>query len=419
MGPLTRSCFLLLVLGRLFLLARSFLLGISPRSRWSPPLPLHALGLITFSLAKVRLSPILTLFPTHDLILWTDGSDPFPFVKGASVVLANCSLRSTETTLSFSAGPVCSSFSAEACAILHALCWSRQHQQVCHFSSLFLLPYSRSVLATLSSPPSFLLSQTLWQICLLSPPALSGYNGSPDTHFYWGTTRLTSLPDGVRCLRLPQSLVVSLLLSLVSTLVFSRTVSSKFFNTQVPSIFTEDLVLPRHARCVLSRLSCNGHNLLLASYLSRIGRIENPSCSACGHSSQDTSHLILHCPATDSLGRSLLATLCLVTTSGPDPGELPGFLCSMVFRHALIPRKGSGNQQQHLCFLIGPRSLLYKAFLRSLLTYASFGWFPFLRATNFNKGNQRCGSGSWKRFFFCGSGREIAKIPPLPHRREE
>ena len=84
-----------------------------------------------------------------------------------------------------------------------------------------------------------------------------------------------------------------------------RTVSSKFFDTQVPSISTEKLVLPGHTRCVLSRLRCNGHSLLLGSYLSRIGRIENPSCSACGHSSQDISHLILHCPATDSLRRSL------------------------------------------------------------------------------------------------------------------
>ena len=64
-------------------------------------------------------------------------------------------------------------------------------------------------------------------------------------------------------------------------------------------------MLPRHARCVLSRLRCNGHSLLLGSYLSRIGTIENPSCSACGHSSQDISHLILHCSATDSLRRSL------------------------------------------------------------------------------------------------------------------
>ena len=89
---------------------------------------------------------------------------PFSFGKGGSGVLTNYSICGTEATLSFSVGPVCSSFSAEACAILQALCWSRQHQQVCHFSSLLLLSDSRSILTPLSSPPSFLLSQTLWQI---------------------------------------------------------------------------------------------------------------------------------------------------------------------------------------------------------------------------------------------------------------
>ena len=77
----------------------------------------------------------LDSLPHHDLVLWIDGSVPFCFGKGGSGVVVNCSLCGTETTFSFSAGPVCSSFSAEACAILHALCWPRQHQQVCHFSS--------------------------------------------------------------------------------------------------------------------------------------------------------------------------------------------------------------------------------------------------------------------------------------------
>ena len=31
----------------------------------------------------------------------------------------------------------------------------------------------------------------------------------------------------------------------------------------------------------------------------------------------------------------------------PEPGELPSFWGSMVFRHAPIPRKGPGKQQQH------------------------------------------------------------------------
>ena len=58
--------------------------------------------------------------------------------------------------------------------------------------------------------------------CLLSP-VLSGYNGSPDTHFYRETTRLMSWPDAERYLRPPQSLVFSFLIYLVSTLVLSRT----------------------------------------------------------------------------------------------------------------------------------------------------------------------------------------------------
>ena len=125
----------------------------SPCSRSDPPLSRQGAALAH-----------LDSLPPHDLVLWTNGSVPFSFGKSDSGVLANCSLCGTEATLSFSAGPVCSSFSAEACAILHALCWSRQHHKVCHLSSFLLLSDSRSVLATLSSPPSFLLSQTLWKI---------------------------------------------------------------------------------------------------------------------------------------------------------------------------------------------------------------------------------------------------------------
>ena len=122
--------------------------------------------------------------------------------------------------------------------------------------------------------------------------------------------------------------------------------SFNIFDTQVPLISTEKFVLPRHARCVLSRLRCNGHSLLLRSYHSRISRIENPSCSASGHSSR--TPLISFCTVQlrTLCAAHSLATLRLSTTSGPDPGKLLGFWSSMVFRHALIPRKGSGKQQQ-------------------------------------------------------------------------
>ena len=131
-----------------------------------------------------------------------------------------------------------------------------------------------------------------------------------------------SWPDG-GVLLMPSTISCVSLISHIHSSQFSdwrHAVSSKFLDTQVPSISTEELGFPHHTHCFLSCLCCNGDSLLLSFYLSRIGRIENPSCSACGHSSQDTSHLILHCPAMD-----FLATLCLCTTSGRDPEELPYF----------------------------------------------------------------------------------------------
>ena len=168
----------------------------------------------SLTLAKVRLSPVLTL---SSLMIWYSGQTAlFLFL------LARAAPAFLPTALSVVLRPLFpfrqtqSSLSAEACTILHALCWSRQHQQVCHFSSLF-----PPVLATLSS--YLKLCGRSGRNCPLSLPVLLGYNGSPDTRFSRETTQLMSWPDGERYLRPPQSLVVSLLLSLVSTLVFSRT----------------------------------------------------------------------------------------------------------------------------------------------------------------------------------------------------
>ena len=134
-----------------------------------------------------------------------------------------------------------------------------------------------------------------------------------------------SRPSRMRYSCLLQSHVVSLLLSLVSTLFSDWRLT--FFDIQVPSVSNKELVLPLHAHCGLSRLLCNGHSLLSNSYLSRTGIIEDPSCSVCDHPSQDTSHPILHCLFAPH-------ALCLSTTSGSGPGEIPGLWGSMVSHHA-------------------------------------------------------------------------------------
>ena len=178
-------------------------------------------------------------------------------------------------------------------------------------TSLLFLSDSHSVLATLSSPPSFLLPQTLWQIWqeLFSLSCSIRLQWVSRLSFLLGNDMTDELARRGALLA-PSAILCSLspLISHIHSSLFldwRHTVSSKFFDTPVPIISTKELVLPHHACCVVSRLGCNGHSLLLASCLSRIGRIENPSCSACGHLSQDTSHLILHCPAMDSLHRSL------------------------------------------------------------------------------------------------------------------
>ena len=133
----------------------------------------------------------LDFLPPHDLVLWTYGSVPFSFGKGGSGVVANCSLCGTEATLSFLAGPVCSSFSPEACPILHALLVSAASTSLlllllsdtCSvFSSIFLF-ISISVADLAGTVFSFLLfyQTTMGSRTLASPR---------------GTTRLMSWPDG-------------------------------------------------------------------------------------------------------------------------------------------------------------------------------------------------------------------------------
>ena len=92
---------------------------------------------------------------------------------------------------------------------------------------------------------------------------------------------------------------------------------------------------------------------MLNSHLSRIGRIENPSCSACGFPTQDTSYLTLSHLSSHSYLTSVtdflkfLAAFCLYTTPDTDSAQFSDLWSSMVFFHAPISHKGFDNNNNN------------------------------------------------------------------------
>ena len=214
----------------------------------------------------------------------------------------------------------------------------------------FLFSYYLTL--ALSSPPCPLLDLSFYhklccrsgRNCFLSP-VLSGYNGSMDTRFSRGTTRLMSWPDGEHYLRLVQSLVVSLLLCLVSTLVFSRTGGALFHQnslTHRSSRFPMRNLCSSSCSLILSLVDAAKHTAFFHVFIS-LGLAENPSCCACGHSSRGTSHLILHCSATESLRRLLFGDSLFLYDLLSRFWRIALLQGLHGFRHAPILRKGSGK----------------------------------------------------------------------------
>jgi len=104
--------------------------------------------------------------------------------------------------------------------------------------------------------------------------------------------------------------------------LWRRNPSHNSLSYQIPSVSSEELALPRLIRCELSRLRCHGHSLLLTSYLCRLKRKNNSSCSACRHPLQNLTIFSWIVPHLSLSGASSLALLPFLT-SGPDLGAWP------------------------------------------------------------------------------------------------
>ena len=229
-------------------------------------------------------------------------------------------------------------------------------------TSLLLLCDSCSVLATLSSPPSSLLPQTLWQMwqelsplssCSVRLQWVSGHSFLPENNAAdeLARRRALLLPYAIPCSLSP--LISCIYSSLL--LDWRHTISSKFFDTQVPLISTEKLVLPHHACCVLSRLCCNKHSLLLSSSLqnwqNRESFLQRLRTFIPGHLS---SHFALSSYERFCAGCSLVI-LCLFTSSGPGPGGVARLLG---LRSSTMPPSLGRSRVTTTCQVFGLLALL-------------------------------------------------------------
>ena len=227
-----------------------------------------------------------------------------------------CSKCNTSNSLSFSYGPIASSFTAKTFALKQGLVWCTSHLMTCKIQSVLFLTDSQSALSILSSAPSYLLPESLWNVwslasslsnnTTLSFQRVSGHAGlSGNEKVDLLAKTGASLPtDAIPCPLPP--VIAKVRYSQYCN--WRRHISHSHLNFQVPEVSLEELLLSCSICSELSRLCCHGHSLLLSSYLYRISRKENSACSACGHPLQDLYHFLLDCPAFEPLRKSIFGS---------------------------------------------------------------------------------------------------------------
>jgi len=167
---------------------------------------------------------------------------PSPLGAGGAVIHAVCG-RYSSSSLSYSADPVSSSFSAESSVLVHDLEWCHSHVKSCHFQSALFLTYSQSALTLLSLAPAFLQPKSFWDIW--------------DLFDFLSSRVALSFQCVLGHAELPGNELADALAKTGATLPVAHDTcplapAHNSLSCQIPSVSSEDLAFPHLTCCELS-----------------------------------------------------------------------------------------------------------------------------------------------------------------------
>ena len=245
---------------------------------------------------------------------------------------------------------IASSFTAETFALKQGLDWSTNHLITCKFQSVLFLTDSQSALSILSSAPSYLLPESLWNVwsiaSSLSPTTPScASNGSPVTRVSPVMKMRIYLPKVVPPYPLTQFHALSPQ-SLPKSVIFSTTIGdvaspTPILTTKSPKSLRRNFFLALFAVSFPVFAAMATVSLYLHIFTGSVGRRILPVVPV------DTLYRTSTISST-VLPQNLFVNLSLAPLSlfliyGTDLGVWPDCWVSAEFLRAPIPRKGSGS----------------------------------------------------------------------------
>ena len=304
------------------------------------------------STARLQIaSSRLSSLPPSDIQVWTDGSVPSLFGPGGAGLYVTCSKCNTFNSLSFSSGPIASSFTAETFALKQGLAWCTSHLMTCKFQSVLFLTDSQSALSILSSAPSYLLPESIWNVWSHA----SSLSNNTTLSFQWVPGH-ASLPGNEKAdllaktdASLPTDAIPSPLSQLLpksvipNTTIGDVTSHTPIWTSKSPKCLRRNFFfLAPYAVSSPVFAAMVTVFFYLHIFTGSVGRkilIVVPVDTLYRTSIISSSTVVLLNP----FGNLSLAPLSLFSIYGPDLGVWPDYWVSAEFLRAPIPRKGSGS----------------------------------------------------------------------------